>query len=62
MAVASVTVGLVMREDGEGEIGLYAALVVMGAGLALGFGSTLTGAPAAVRPEGAADASVCWWP
>ncbi|WP_406427054.1 hypothetical protein [Streptomyces sp. NBC_01589] len=51
-----------MRDDGEGEIGLYAALVVMGAGLALGFGSTLPGAPAAVRPEGAAEASVFWWP
>lgn len=62
MAVASATVGLVMRDDGEGEIGLYAALVVMGAGLALGFGSTLPGAPAAVRPEGAAEASVFWWP
>ncbi|MGC5001102.1 hypothetical protein [Streptomyces sp. DT203] len=62
MAVASVAVGLVMRDGGEGEIGLYLAFVVMGAGLVSGFGSTLPGAPAAVRPEGAADASVCWWP
>ncbi|WP_328627837.1 hypothetical protein OHA88_30305 [Streptomyces sp. NBC_00353] len=62
VAVASVAVGLVMRDGGEGEIGLYLAFVVLGAGLVSGFGSTLPGAPAAVRPEGAADASVCWWP
>nr|WTB31199.1 MFS transporter [Streptomyces sp. NBC_00830] len=57
VAVASVAVGLVMRDGGDGGIGLYAALVVMGAGLALGFSPTLTGALAAVRPGDAADAS-----
>lgn len=51
-----------MCDGGEGGIGLYAASVVMGAGMVLGFGPTLTGATATVRPEGAADASVCWWP
>ncbi|WP_392841254.1 hypothetical protein [Streptomyces sp. LN500] len=52
-----MAVGLVMRDGGEAGIKPYAALVVMGAGRALGCTPTLTGAPAAVRPEGAADAS-----
>lgn len=46
-----------MRDGGEAGIKPYAALVVMGAGRALGCTPTLTGALTAVRPEGAADAS-----
>ncbi|WP_406449997.1 MFS transporter [Streptomyces sp. NBC_00876] len=57
VAVGSAAVGLVMRDGGDGGIGLYAAFVVTGAGLALGFSPTLTGALANVRPEDAADAS-----
>ncbi|MGW8798239.1 hypothetical protein ACWGN9_14335 [Streptomyces sp. NPDC055775] len=52
-----MAVGPVMRDGGEAGIGPYATLVVMGAGRASGCSPTLTGAPAAVRPEGAADAS-----
>lgn len=57
MAVASVGVGLVMRDGGDGGFMLYAALVVMGAGVSLGFSPLLTRALANVRPEDAADAS-----
>ncbi|WP_392670432.1 MFS transporter [Streptomyces sp. LN785] len=57
VTAASVTVGLVMREGGDGGAGLYAAMVLMGAGLSMGFSPALTGALADVRPEDAADAS-----
>lgn len=46
-----------MREGGDGGPALYAAFVVMGVGLALGFSPTLTRALADVRPKDAADAS-----
>ncbi|MGW1085174.1 MFS transporter [Streptomyces sp. NPDC002596] len=57
VAVASVGVGLVMRDGGDGGFMLYAALVVMGIGMSLGFSPLLTRALANVRPEDAADAS-----
>ncbi|MGW0672795.1 MFS transporter [Streptomyces sp. NPDC002746] len=56
-AVGSVLLGLLLRDGGDGGAGLYAAFVVIGAGMALGFSPTLTGALANVRPEDAADAS-----
>ncbi|MFG2497008.1 MFS transporter [Streptomyces sp. NPDC048441] len=56
-AVSAVTVGLLLREGGEGGLWLYAAFVGIGAGLALGFSPTLTRALSTVRPEDAADAS-----
>ncbi|MFJ7197709.1 MULTISPECIES: MFS transporter [unclassified Streptomyces] len=57
MAVAAVAVGLLMRDGGDGGPALYVAFVVMGVGMALGFGPTLTRALADVRPKDAADAS-----
>ncbi|GAA3484642.1 MFS transporter [Streptomyces yanii] len=57
VAVASVGVGLVMRDGGDGGFMLYAALVAMGIGMSLGFSPLLTRALANVRPEDAADAS-----
>ncbi|MEV7404096.1 MFS transporter [Streptomyces sp. NPDC091267] len=57
VAVGSAVLGLVMRDGGDGGAGLYVAFVIIGAGLALGFSPTLTGALANVRPEDAADAS-----
>ncbi|UXY27515.1 MFS transporter [Streptomyces sp. HUAS TT20] len=56
-AVSVAGVGLALRGGGDGGAGLYAAFVALGAGLALAFGPTLTGALAAVRPQDAADAS-----
>ncbi|NEA49618.1 multidrug efflux MFS transporter, partial [Streptomyces sp. SID10815] len=58
LAALSVTgVALAFRGGGSGGALLYAAFAGVGAGLALGFSPTLTGALAAVRPEDAADAS-----
>ncbi|MFG2627663.1 MFS transporter [Streptomyces sp. NPDC048473] len=57
VAVASVAIGLLMRDGGDGGLWLYAAFAIMGSGMALGFSPTLTGALANVRPEDAADAS-----
>jgi hypothetical protein len=48
---------LAFRGGGDGGALLYVAYAGAGAGLALGFSPTLTGALAAVRPEDAADAS-----
>ncbi|MBT2505184.1 MFS transporter [Streptomyces sp. ISL-98] len=56
-AVSSAAVGLVLRDGGDGGFAMYAAFAGVGAGLALGFSPTLTGALARVRPEDAADAS-----
>ncbi|MGX1883739.1 MFS transporter [Streptomyces sp. NPDC055287] len=55
--LSSVAVGLVFRDGGGGGAGMYAAFAGVGAGLALGFSPTLTGALATVRPQDAADAS-----
>jgi hypothetical protein len=57
VAVASVGIGLLMRDGGDGGPWLYAAFAIMGSGMTLGFSPTLTGALANVRPEDAADAS-----
>lgn len=57
VAAGSAALGLLMRDGGDGGAGLYAAFVIIGAGMALGFSPTLTGALANVRPEDAADAS-----
>ncbi|MET9517812.1 MFS transporter [Streptomyces sp. NPDC002994] len=56
-ALSCVAVGLVMRDGGSGGPGMYAVFAGAGAGMALGFSPTLTGALATVRPEDAADAS-----
>ncbi|MFI6723371.1 MFS transporter [Streptomyces atratus] len=57
VAVASVAIGLLMRDGGDGGPWLYAAFAIVGSGMALGFSPTLTGVLANVRPEDAADAS-----
>ncbi|WP_443051207.1 hypothetical protein [Streptomyces sp. JV185] len=54
LVLAAVAVGLLMRDGGPA---LYVAFAVMGVGMALGFGPTLTRALADVRPKDAADAS-----
>ncbi|MFI7007437.1 MFS transporter [Streptomyces sp. NPDC050145] len=56
-AAGTLGTGLALRDGTDGGIGLYAAFVTTGAGLALGFGPTLTRALAGVRPQDAADAS-----
>ncbi|MFD3522500.1 MFS transporter [Streptomyces sp. NPDC058653] len=56
-ALSTAAFGLVLRDGGDGGVWMYAAQLVMGAGLALGFSPTLTGALADVRKEDAADAS-----
>ncbi|WP_458243720.1 MFS transporter [Streptomyces sp. MAI_2237] len=56
-ALAVAGVGLILKGGGDGGAWLYVAYAGVGAGLALGFSPTLTGALAAVRPEDAADAS-----
>lgn len=56
-AIGSALLGFLLRDGGDGGAGLYAAFVVIGAGMALAFSPTLTGALANVRPEDAADAS-----
>ncbi|MDG4858409.1 MFS transporter [Streptomyces sp. T-3] len=56
-AVSAVAMGLVLRDGGDGGFWLYVAFAGVGAGLALGFSPTLTGALASVRQEDAADAS-----
>jgi hypothetical protein len=50
-------VGLSLHGGGDGGPWLYVAFAGVGAGLALAFSPTLTGALAGVRPEDAADAS-----
>ncbi|MBO1333925.1 MFS transporter [Streptomyces sp. VRA16 Mangrove soil] len=56
-AAGSLGTGLALHGGGHGGALLYPAFVAMGAGLALAFSPTLTGALATVRPEDAADAS-----
>ncbi|MFJ9115696.1 MFS transporter [Streptomyces sp. NPDC102394] len=56
-ALAVAGVGLILKGGGDGGAWLYVAYAGVGAGLALGFSPTLTGALATVRPEDAADAS-----
>ncbi|MFI9253426.1 MFS transporter [Streptomyces sp. NPDC053069] len=56
-AVSVAVVGLAFHAGGDGGALLYAGYAGVGAGLALAFSPTLTGALATVRPEDAADAS-----
>jgi MFS family permease len=56
-AVSVAVVGLAFHGGGDGGVVLYAGYTGLGAGLALAFSPTLTGALATVRPEDAADAS-----
>ncbi|GAA3107895.1 MFS transporter [Streptomyces echinatus] len=56
-AVSVAGVGLAFHGGGDGGAVLYAGFAGTGAGLALAFSPTLTGALATVRPEDAADAS-----
>ncbi|WP_411059519.1 MFS transporter [Streptomyces sp. E11-3] len=63
-AVSLAAVGLTLRGGeaggfwtGDGGLAMYVAMVGVGAGLALGFSPTLTGALATVSQEDAADAS-----
>ncbi len=56
-AVSVAVAGLAFRGGGSGGAVLYAGYAGTGAGLALAFSPTLTGALATVRPEDAADAS-----
>ncbi|WP_086730761.1 MFS transporter [Streptomyces carpinensis] len=56
-ALSVSCVALAFRGGGSGGALLLVAYAGVGAGLALGFSPTLTGALAAVRPEDAADAS-----
>jgi MFS family permease len=56
-AVSVAVVGLAFHGGGDGGAVLYAGYTGLGAGLALAFSPTLTGALATVRPEDAADAS-----
>nr|WP_222108559.1 MFS transporter [Streptomyces cupreus] len=56
-ALSVAGVGLVLDGGGDGGVLVYVAYAGVGAGLALGFSPTLTGALATVRPEDAADAS-----
>jgi MFS family permease len=56
-ALAALGVGLALKDGGEGGAALYAAYTGVGAGLALAFSPTLTGALATVPPRHAADAS-----
>jgi hypothetical protein len=55
LALSVVGVGLVFRGGADGGAWLFAAYAGVGVGLALAFSPALTGAPAAVRPEDAAD-------
>lgn len=56
-AVSVAFVGLALHGGGGGGAVLYAGYAGTGAGLALAFSPTLTGALATVRPQDAADAS-----
>ncbi|MEV0171800.1 MFS transporter [Streptomyces sp. NPDC050803] len=56
-ALSVAGVGLTLDGGGDGGVLVYVAYAGVGAGLALGFSPTLTGALAGVRPEDAADAS-----
>lgn len=56
-ALGVAGVGLAFHGGGDGGAWLYLAYAGVGAGLALAFSPTLTGALATVRPEDAADAS-----
>lgn len=57
IALGSAAVGAVLRDGSDGGPLMYLAFVAVGAGLALAFSPTLTGALARVRQEDAADAS-----
>lgn len=57
VALCAVGIGQVLRGGGDGGVWMYAAFLGTGAGLALAFSPTLTGALAHVRKEDAADAS-----
>ncbi|NEB73795.1 MFS transporter, partial [Streptomyces sp. SID14478] len=56
-AAGALGTGLALHGGGDGGFALYASFAVIGAGLSLGFGPTLTRALATVRPQEAADAS-----
>jgi hypothetical protein len=56
-AAAFAGLGLVLRGGGHGGPLLYVCLLVLGAGLALGFSPTFTLALSKVAPQDAADAS-----
>ncbi|MFD5543613.1 MFS transporter [Streptomyces sp. NPDC127079] len=56
-ALGTAGVGMAFRGGGDGGAWLFLAYAGVGAGLALAFSPTLTGALATVRPEDAADAS-----
>ncbi len=56
-ALSLAGIALALEGGGDGGAAVYVAYAGMGAGLALGFSPTLTGALAAVRPEDAPDAS-----
>ncbi|MBB5103474.1 MFS transporter [Streptomyces spectabilis] len=56
-AVASLAVGLLLRDGRDVGVWLYVAFVAAGIGMSLGFSPVLTRALATVRPEDAADAS-----
>ncbi|MFJ7147745.1 MFS transporter [Streptomyces sp. NPDC100445] len=56
IAASVAVVGLAFHGGGDGGAALYAGYAGTGAGLALAFSPTLTGALATVRPEDAADA------
>ncbi|MFI9582131.1 MFS transporter [Streptomyces sp. NPDC052236] len=56
-AISFVAVGRLLRDGGDGGLWLYVAFMGFGAGLALAYSPTLTGALATVRQEDAADAS-----
>ncbi|MEU5637338.1 MFS transporter [Streptomyces rishiriensis] len=57
LALSVTGVGLAFKGGGHGGAWLFVAYAGVGAGLALAFGPTLTGALATVRPEDAADAA-----
>ncbi|WP_190013714.1 MFS transporter [Streptomyces lucensis] len=56
-ALSVAVVGHAFHDGGDGGAVLYAGYTGVGAGLALAFSPTLTGALATVRPQDAADAS-----
>ncbi|WP_432137445.1 MULTISPECIES: MFS transporter [unclassified Streptomyces] len=57
LALAVLGVGLTLESGTHGGVLVFAAYFGVGAGVALAFSPTLTGALATVRPEDAADAS-----
>ncbi|MFI0939113.1 MFS transporter [Streptomyces sp. NPDC021020] len=56
-AVSFAGLGLALRGGGDGGAALYGWLLVLGAGLGLGFSPTLTMALSTIAPQDAADAS-----